>query len=196
MWSTGSFVRADHNGDKYIGRVLRITWDREKHVSASVEFVGQCVSNGITGIGNEVHVVTFEEAKLMKCTEAEVEWLKAFFAHPRKKIVYDKPRYTKDSSDRWWVTETTRITQASEIAKAIEVVAEEGGSFRRGNRTYRDHTDEEGERFYTKEVTRPLDPEEVEQLELQEGVGDRRVKWTQHTFDDFVPEDKIRRGGR
>lgn len=199
MWSRGSFVRTTYKGDTYIGEVLRIIWDCKKGVSARVIFIG--ILEGISRSGepfpvpirNNKHFwITLEEAKLMDCTEAEVEWLKDRLAQLPKTFVMPKPQY-----EHGWVTETVRITSAWEIAKAFAEEEEQNkaGPMYASVGVYGVHSDEKGERFYTKQVTRRLGSEEVEQLsQQQERIKNPRNEHvaSQMTFDDFLHEDRLK----
>lgn len=193
MWSRGSFVRTTYKGDTYIGKVLRIIWDCRKGVSARVSFLG--ILTVITRSGEpsflplrnkELFRITLEEAKLMDCTEAEVEWLKDRLAQLPKTFVMPKPRY-----EHGWVRETVRVTSASEIAEAF---AEEQKQNKAGPMYdyvggYGLHSDEKGERFYTKEVARRPSPEEVKQL----SQNPQHEHVASHmTFDDILPADRLK----
>ena len=206
MWSRGSFVRTTYQGITYIGRVRRIIWDGEKGVSAHVTLAGQCIPEGISKSGEpesqriKHYTIILEEAKLKDCTKPEVEWLEDHFARVPEKFILPKPKY-EYSSGHWYVTETVNLTSALEIVEAAAKVKEqyEAGPTKAHYWIFGCHEDENGERVYTKEKTRRLDSEEVEQLglrleEQKRNGNPRNERFTSATFDDYLHPDKIFKG--
>ena len=204
MWSRGSFVRTTYKGIPYIGKVHHIIWDREKGVSAHVTLAGQCIPEGVSKNGEPKshpinrYRITLEEAKLVDCTEAQVEWLEDQFTRVPGKSVLPMFEYHHHSG-QWWVTEDVKITSTSEIVEAAAGVKKrnEAGPTSALAKYYGSHKDENGEHFYTKRITRRLDSDEVEQHRLrpeeQKRIGNPRgERFTPEiTFDDIVHPDKL-----
>lgn len=167
---------------------------------------GERISKGITRSGepdvvphtrdNRYWYKEFRDAELTNCTEQEVEWLKVLSARSSKKFVLPEPQYEYYSGDdSWWVKETVKVTSVSEIVKAVEEQKEKdtAGPMRVDLWIYGTHNDDKGERYYTKQVTRHLDSEEVEQLGLRSQLRSQqqeRIPSPQITFDDIF--DNIR----